>query len=148
MYWWCSKCGVSAGNGVIQNITYRFSGVLSVGFTKVLSVRFASNVNLVTFFSKWCSKCMSDTIHILHIKKKHETNKKQSQCQHQNIWVSEHATWTIPIIQPQDLTVRKLREPHDRFAAARAVILSSVECRWFMWCLVAEDTLVCVYIYT
>ena len=50
MYWWCSKCGVSAGNGVIQNITYRFSGVLSVGFPKVLSVRFAPNVNLVTFF--------------------------------------------------------------------------------------------------
>ena len=35
---------------MIQNITYRFSGVLSVGFPKVLSVRFAPNVNLVTFF--------------------------------------------------------------------------------------------------
>ena len=35
---------------MIQNITYRFSGVLSVGFPKILSVGFVSNVNLVTFF--------------------------------------------------------------------------------------------------
>ena len=35
---------------MIQNITYRFSGVLSVGFPKIISVGFVSNVNLVTFF--------------------------------------------------------------------------------------------------
>ena len=35
---------------MIQNITYRFSGVLSVGFPKILSVGIVTHVNLVTFF--------------------------------------------------------------------------------------------------